>query len=602
MSESMVFDTYNESWKRSHEPGLLGDENIGEAVILNGWVKRRRDLGGLIFLEIRNRTGFVQVVCDPAHSQAAAEKAHSVRTEYVVGVRGKVVARTGENINQDIATGTIEVIADELAVFNKAETTPFEIKDDTNASEDLRLKYRYLDLRRPRLQENMIMRHAAALAIRNFLSEEGFLEIETPILTRSTPEGARDFLVPSRNHSGSFYALPQSPQLFKQLLMISGYDRYFQIARCFRDEDFRADRQPEFTQVDMELSFVEPDDIYDIIERMLASLFQLIGHEITLPFPIMDYASAMNTYGSDRPDLRFDLHLYDFNELVADSDFKVFSGTVTSGGAVKGICLPDGAALSRKQIDGAEAVAKTYGAKGLAWVKYGEEGFAGPIVKFLGESLCQKLFEQAGGEKGSVLFFVADKWRTACEALGAVRLHLGKTQELIDQSAWKFLWVVDFPLFEEDDQGNTTPMHHPFTAPFPEDLHKLETDPLNVRSRAYDVILNGYEIGGGSIRIHDEDTQKRAFKAIGISKEEAESRFGFLLEALQFGAPPLGGIALGFDRLVMLMTGEEAIRNVIAFPKTTSALCQLTEAPAGVDDQQLKELGLQILIKAEPEE
>lgn len=590
-------DSYNEDWKKTDECGLLTSEDVGREVVLNGWVSRRRDLGGIIFLSLRNRTGIIQIVCDPDHNKKVAEKAHQLRTEFVVGVKGSVVARSPETVNADMNTGEIEVRADDLAIFNTSETTPFEIRDDTNANEDLRLKYRYLDLRRPRLQKALMLRHAAALAVRNFLNSEGFLEIETPILTRSTPEGARDYLVPSRNYRGSFYALPQSPQLFKQLLMVSGFDRYFQIARCFRDEDFRADRQPEFTQIDMELAFVEPDDIYDLIERMLAGLFEIVGLDIQLPFPVMDYHTAMNKYGSDRPDLRLDLPLTEFSSLVEDSEFKVFSGTVASGGVVKGICVPGGADLSRKQIDEAEAVAKTHGAKGLAWIKRTTEGFSGPIVKFLGDDLCEKLFQEAGGEEGSALFMVADKWVTSCEALGAVRLHFGKALELIDKDAWKFLWVVDFPLFEDDGEGNPTPMHHPFTALHPEDHDMLESEPLKVRSRAYDVILNGNELGGGSIRIHDTDLQQRVLKVLGIDEKEAQERFGFLLDALTYGAPPLGGIALGFDRLVMLMAGEDAIRNVIAFPKTTSAMCLMTKAPANVDEDQTQELGLKVISK-----
>jgi aspartyl-tRNA synthetase len=589
-----MLSSYSREWSRTHKCGVLRGENTDEKVVLNGWVNRRRDLGNLIFVELRDRTGIIQVVCDPARNADVVEKAKSLRTEFVVGVKGTVISRT-ENINKDIPTGEIEIAADDIAIFNKAETTPFEIKDDTNANEDLRLEYRYLDLRRPALQKNIILRHKAGLAMRNFLSSEGFLEVETPVLTRSTPEGARDFLVPSRHNKGNFYALPQSPQLFKQLLMVAGYDRYFQIARCFRDEDFRADRQPEFTQIDMELSYVEPEDIYELIERMMIDLFKVIGEDVKGPFPLLTFHEAMNRYGSDKPDLRFELEMQDFSEAVKDCEFKVFSGTVKDGGCVKGISLPRGTELSRKMIDECEKVVKTYGAKGLAWVKWNADGFAGPAFKFLGEELVKTLFEQAGGEEGDLLLMVADKWRTTCNSLGALRLHLGKTREMINEDQLKFLWVVDYPLFEEDDEGNPTPMHHPFTAPHPEDVDKLLSDPLNVRSRAYDIILNGFEIGGGSIRIHDSVIQKKVFEALGIGAEEAEEKFGFLLSALQYGSPPHGGLAFGFDRLVMLMAGEEAIRDVIAFPKTTSGSCLMTKAPSSVDNDQLTDLNLKLI-------
>ena len=588
-----MLSSYSREWSRTHKCGVLRGENADEKVVLNGWVNRRRDLGNLIFIELRDRTGIVQVVCDPARNADVVEKAKSLRSEFVVGVKGTVISRT-DNINKDLPTGEIEIAADEIAIFNKAETTPFEIKDDTSANEDLRLEYRYLDLRRPVLQKNLILRHKAGLAMRNFLSEEGFLEVETPVLTRSTPEGARDFLVPSRHNKGNFYALPQSPQLFKQLLMVAGYDRYFQIARCFRDEDFRADRQPEFTQIDMELSYIEPEDIYDLIERMMVDLFKVIDRDVERPFPVLSFHEAMNRFGSDKPDMRFQLEMNDFSEAVKDCEFKVFSGTVQSGGCVKGICVPGGTKLSRKQIDESEKVVKTYGAKGLAWVKWNPDGFSGPAFKFLGEELVKTLFQQAGGAEGDLMLLVADKWRIACNSLGALRLHLGKLLELVNEDELKFLWVVDYPLFEEDDQGNPTPMHHPFTAPHPDDLDKLLSDPLNVRSRAYDVVLNGFEIGGGSIRIHDSEVQKRVFEALGIEAEEANEKFGFLLNALQYGSPPHGGLAFGFDRLVMLMAGEEAIRDVIAFPKTTSGSCMMTKAPSVVDDGQLADLNIKL--------
>jgi aspartyl-tRNA synthetase len=584
---------YSKEWARTHWAGELRAADAGAEVALNGWVDRRRDLGGLIFLDVRDRSGITQVVCNPARSAEAAAVAGALRHEYVVGVAGRVELRSEENRNPDMPTGEIEVVASKVVVFNEAATPPFEPKEETTAGEDLRLEYRYLDLRRPGLKANMLLRHVATLAARNFLSEEGFVEVETPILTRSTPEGARDYLVPSRVGRGKFYALPQSPQLFKQLLMVAGFDRYMQIARCFRDEDLRANRQPEFTQVDLEMSFVEPDDIFDVIERLMAGLFKLVGHEVLPPFPVISYNDAMNRFGSDKPDTRFGLELTDVGRLTAGCGFRVFAETVAGGGVVKGISVPGGHNLSRKQLDELEVVAKKHGAKGLVWVKWTQDGFSGPGAKFLGDSLCERLFESGDCEPGAAMLFVADEWETACPSLGALRLRLAKEMNLIDEEKFKFLWVVDFPLFEKDADGNLTSKHHPFTSPHPEDLGLLEKEPLKVRSRAYDLVLNGEEIGGGSIRIHDQGIQQRVFSSLGISREEARHKFGFLLEALSFGAPPHGGIALGWDRIVGFLTGEEAIRNVIAFPKTTSGLCLMTKAPAEVDDKQLDELGLE---------
>ena len=585
---------YDKGWARTHRCGELRAEHAGQEVVLNGWVHRRRDLGGLIFIDLRDRAGVVQVVCDPSADPDVAEVAKALRGEYVVGVCGTVQPRGEGNVNAEMATGEIEVAASSLALFNVAETPPFEPRDDTNASEELRLEYRFIDLRRAKMQANLMLRHVATLAARNFLNEEGFVEIETPVLTRSTPEGARDFLVPSRISKGSFYALPQSPQLFKQILMVSGFDRYVQLARCFRDEDLRANRQPEFTQIDIEMAFVEPDDIFDVVERLMAGLYKILGEAVEPPFAVMPYREAMDRFGSDRPDLRFGLELVDLTERVRDCGFRIFSETAKSGGAVKGIAVPGGANLSRKQIDEAEAIAKTHGAKGLAWVKWGEAGFTGPAAKFLGDETCEALFADGACEPGAAMLMVADRWRTACEALGALRLHLARQMEIVDEGALKFLWVVDFPLFEEDDEGRPTPMHHPFTSPNPEDLDLLESDPLAVRSRAYDLVLNGEEIAGGSIRIHDREVQQRVFKALGIGPEEAEAKFGFLLKALSYGAPPHGGIALGWDRITAMLAGEEAIRSVIAFPKTTSATCLMTNAPAEVDEQQLGELGIKL--------
>jgi len=588
---------YDKVWARTQRCGELRAENEGDEVILNGWVHRRRDLGGLIFIDLRDRAGIVQVVCDPQDSPEAAAAAKDLRGEYVIGVKGSVQLRGEDNRNPEMATGDVEVAASEIALFNEAETPPFEPKEDTTAGEEMRLEYRFLDLRRPSLQANMILRHVASLAARNFFSEEGFIEVETPVLTRSTPEGARDFLVPSRVNKGKFYALPQSPQLFKQLLIISGFDRYVQIAKCFRDEDLRANRQPEFTQIDVEMAFVEPDDIFDVIERLMVGIYQIIGRDAIAPFPVMDYSEAMNRFGADKPDLRFGMELVDVSEQVAESGFRIFAETVKGGGVVKGLPVAGGANLSRKQLDGAEELVKAYGAKGLVWVKWSEEGFSGPGAKFLGDELCGKLFSQGGCEPGAALLMVADKWHTACTAVGALRLQLAKVMDIVDESALKFLWVAEFPLFEEDDEGNPTPMHHPFTAPHPDDLELLESDPLKVRSRAYDLVLNGEEIGGGSIRIHDRGVQQRVFNALGIGEDEARAKFGFLLEALSYGAPPHGGIALGWDRIVAMLAGEEAIRSVIAFPKTTSGICLMTKAPAEVDEAQLRDLALEIIGK-----
>ncbi len=588
---------YDKVWARTQRCGELRAENEGDEVILNGWVHRRRDLGGLIFIDLRDRAGIVQVVCDPQDSPEAAAAAKDLRGEYVIGVKGSVQLRGEGNRNPEMATGDVEVAASEIALFNEAETPPFEPKEDTTAGEEMRLEYRFLDLRRPSLQANMILRHVASLAARNFFSEEGFIEVETPVLTRSTPEGARDFLVPSRVNKGKFYALPQSPQLFKQLLMISGFDRYVQIARCFRDEDLRANRQPEFTQIDVEMAFVEPDDIFDVIERLMVGIYQIIGRDAIAPFPVMDYSEAMNRFGADKPDLRFGMELVDVSEQVAESGFRIFAETVKGGGVVKGLPVAGGANLSRKQLDEAEELVKAYGAKGLVWVKWGEEGFSGPGAKLLGDELCGKLFSQGGCEPGAALLMVADKWHTACTAVGALRLQLAKVMDIVDEGALKFLWVAEFPLFEEDDEGNPTPMHHPFTAPHPDDVELLESDPLKVRSRAYDLVLNGEEIGGGSIRIHDRGVQQRVFNALGIGEDEARAKFGFLLEALSYGAPPHGGIALGWDRIVAMLAGEEAIRSVIAFPKTTSGICLMTKAPAEVDEAQLRDLALEIIGK-----
>ncbi len=591
---------YSKEWARTHNCGELRADHAGQEVVLAGWVNRLRDLGGLIFIDLRDRSGVTQVVCDPKRGPQAAAAVGELGHEYVVGVRGVVEPRSEENLNPDMATGDIEVVAAELALFNEAATPPFEPRDDTSAGEELRLEYRYLDLRRPSLQANIILRHVATLAARNFFSEEGFVDVETPVLTRSTPEGARDFLVPSRVHRGRFYALPQSPQLYKQLLMVSGFDRYVQIAKCFRDEDLRANRQPEFTQIDVEMAFIEPDDLFEIIERLMAGLHAIIGRgeEVTAPFPVLSYREAMERFGSDRPDLRFGLELVELTDLVRDCDFRIFADAVSDGGVVKGLAVPGGANLSRRQLDEAEAFARKHGAKGLVWAKWepgeGEGGFSGPGAKLLGGSLCERLFEASGCDQGAALLMVADRWQIACAALGALRLHIAAEMAIGDEGLLKFVWVVDFPLFEEDAEGRPVPTHHPFTAPHPDDLELLESEPLRVRSRAYDLVLNGEEIGGGSIRIHDAEVQRRVFAVLGISEAEAREKFGFLLDALSFGAPPHGGIALGWDRIVAFLAGENAIRSVIAFPKTTSAFCPMTKSPAKVDPEQLSELGLEV--------
>jgi len=585
------------SSKRTHHCGELRAANEGEHVTLIGWMARRRDLGALIFANIRDRWGSTQLVFNPDIHQESHQLAKTMRSEYVIVVSGTVKKRDDEAINPNMPTGEVEVWADGLSILNVSETPPFGIEDDLKGvGEELRLKYRYLDLRRPKLQRNFILRHKLALAVRKYLDQKDFLELETPILTKSTPEGARDYLVPSRVHKGSFYALPQSPQIFKQLFMVSGFERYFQITRCFRDEDLRADRQPEFTQVDLEMSFVQMDDIFEVIEPMMAEMMSLIDVNIETSFPRLSYAEALDRFGSDKPDTRFELELQDLSDAVANCDFKVFSGCVAGGGKVKALCAPKADTFSRKVIESLESwLKKDYGIKGLAWLKWTDAGIAGPIKKFLGDDLAAKLFEQASGSEGDILFFVADERDRANQALGALRNRLGKDLELIRENEYKFLWIVDFPLVEFDEDANRfIALHHPFTSPLDEDLHLLAEEPGKVRAKAYDLVLNGFEIGGGSIRIHRRDIQNQMFKALGLSEEEANEKFGFLLDALSYGAPPHGGIALGLDRVAMLLAGETSLRDVIAFPKTTSALCAMTESPSRVSSAQLNELGLDL--------
>ncbi|WP_108307571.1 aspartate--tRNA ligase [Metalysinibacillus jejuensis] len=583
--------------KRTHTCGLLSEAQTGEKVVLKGWVQRRRDLGGLIFIDLRDREGIVQIVVNPETAPEALAIAETVRSEYVVEVTGEVVLRDASQVNNNVATGKIEVIASELVIINTAKTPPFAIEDRTDVSEELRLKYRYLDLRRPAMYETLKMRSDVTRTIRNFLQTEGFLEVETPILTKSTPEGARDYLVPSRVHEGEFYALPQSPQLFKQLLMVSGFEKYFQIARCFRDEDLRADRQPEFTQVDIETSFMSMDEVIETNERMMQAVMKEVkGIDITVPFPRMPYQEAMARFGSDKPDVRFGLELVQLSEVVKDSSFKVFASAVENGGEVKGINVKGAAAnYSRKDIDALGEFAGVYGAKGLAWLKVTEEGLNGPIAKFFEGEAATALIEALDGEAGDLLLFVADKKNVVADALGALRLKLGKELELIDESQFAFLWVVDWPLLEYDAEARRyTAAHHPFTRPFEEDVALMDTDPASVRAQAYDIVLNGYELGGGSLRIYEKELQQKMFKLLGFTEEEAKEQFGFLLDAFEYGVPPHAGLALGLDRLIMLLAGRTNLRDTIAFPKTASASCLLTDAPSEVAPAQLADLHIRL--------
>ncbi|GIN75274.1 Aspartyl-tRNA synthetase [Bacillus paralicheniformis] len=583
---------------RTYYCGEITEKAIGESVVLKGWVQKRRDLGGLIFIDLRDRTGIVQVVFNPDVSKAALETAESIRSEYVLDITGKVVAREEATVNPNLKTGRIEIQAESVEVLSAAKTPPFAISDQAaEVSEDIRLKHRYLDLRRPEMFNTLKMRHNVTKAVRSFLDDNGFIDIETPVLTKKTPEGARDYLVPSRVHEGEFYALPQSPQLFKQLLMVSGFDRYYQIARCFRDEDLRADRQPEFTQIDIEMSFMSQEDIMKLAEEMMAKvMLETHGVDISLPLPRMSYQDAMNLYGSDKPDTRFDMLLTDVSESVKDSDFKVFASAVANGGAVKAINVKGAASkYSRKDIDALGEFAANYGAKGLAWLKAEADGLKGPIAKFFQDEKQQALIEALDAKEGDLILFVADRLEVANDALGALRLKLGKELNLIDESLFNFLWVIDWPLLEYDsEEGRFYAAHHPFTMPVREDLDLVDTNPEDMKAQAYDLVLNGYELGGGSIRIFEKDVQEKMFALLGLSEEESKEQFGFLLEAFEYGAPPHGGIALGLDRLVMLLSGRTNLRDTIAFPKTASASCLLMEAPSEVDSAQLDELHLSI--------
>lgn len=598
MAESM------KGLKRTHRCGELSTANAGENVTVMGWVQKQRNKGGLIFVDLRDRSGLLQIIFEEADCKAESfAKAEKLRSEFVIAVVGTVEKRAGA-VNENLATGEIEIRAKELRILSEAETPPFPIEADSKTKEELRLKYRYLDLRRPDLQKNIIFKSKISAAIRSFLTEEGFLEIETPILQKSTPEGARDYLVPSRVHPGMFYALPQSPQIFKQLLMCSGYDRYFQLARCFRDEDLRADRQPEFTQVDMELSFVDVEDVIDVNERLLQRVCkEAIGLDITLPLPRIKWIDAMNRYGSDKPDTRFGMELHDVSDIVRDCGFGVFTGALENGGSVRGINAKGQAEMSRKKIDALVEFAKGYGAKGLAYLCVMPDGtYKSSFAKFMTEEQLKALVGAMEGEAGDLLLFAADKNNIVWNVLGALRLEVAKQMDIIDKSKFNFLWVVEFPLFEWSEEENRfVAMHHPFTMPMEEDLPLLDTDPGKVRAKAYDIVLNGTELGGGSVRIYQDDVQEKMFEKLGFTKEEAYERFGFLMNAFKYGVPPHAGLAYGLDRLVMLLIGADNIREVIAFPKVKDASCLMSEAPNVVDAKQLEELGIGITASEDAE-
>lgn len=583
--------------KRTCRCAELSEENIGQEVTVMGWVQKARNTGGLIFVDLRDRSGLLQInFQEEKLGQELFDKAYKLRSEFVIAVVGTVVAREG-GINKNLPTGAIEVVATKLRVLSEAQTPPFPIEEDIKTKEDLRLKYRYLDLRRPDLQRNLIMRSKIATLTRQFLADEGFLEIETPMLNKSTPEGARDYLVPSRVHPGCFYALPQSPQLFKQLLMCSGYDRYFQLARCFRDEDLRADRQPEFTQIDMELSFVDEDDVMDVNERLLQKLFkEILDIDIELPIQRMTWQEAMDRFGSDKPDLRFGMELTDVSEVVAGCGFGVFTGALENGGSVRGINAKGQGSMPRKKIDALAKFAKDFGAKGLAYLCVNEDGtYKSSFAKFMTEDELSALVQKMDGQPGDLLLFAADKNKVVYDVLGNLRLELAKQLDLLDKNEYRFLWVTEFPQFEySEEEQRYVAMHHPFTMPMEEDLDLLETEPGKVRARAYDIVLNGTEIGGGSIRIHQDDIQERMFEALGFTKESAYEQFGFLMNAFKYGVPPHAGLAYGLDRLVMLMAKQDSIRDVIAFPKVKDASCLMTEAPSRVDEKQLEELSIGI--------
>jgi len=580
--------------QRTHNCNELGTDNLGQEIILMGWVLRRRDHGGVIFIDLRDRWGITQVVFNPEINPEVHKKAHQLRSEWVLAIRGKVEARPGDMANPKLQTGQIEILVEELRILNTSETPPFPLDEETEVSDNLRLQYRYLDLRRPEMANKLIMRHKMTQAVRSYLSDNNFLEIETPVLTRSTPEGARDYLVPSRVNAGRFYALPQSPQLFKQMLMISGMDRYFQIVKCFRDEDLRADRQPEFTQIDMELSFVHEEEIITISEGMIKDLFKITRNiDLAPPFHRITYDEAMRRFGTDRPDTRFDLELIDLTESLRGCGFKVFNSIIEKGGTVQAINAKGCATFSRKDLDNLTEYAGRFGARGMAWIKIREDAWQSPITKFFNDDEIAAMGKALDAQPGDLILFGADSVKIVQQVLAELRLELARRLELIDKNTYNFVWVTDFPLLEYDhEQKRHTAVHHPFTAPKEEDLELLDSEPGKVKSRAYDLVLNGNEIGGGSIRIHQKDMQEKVFQALGIDQQEAKEKFGFLLKALELGAPPHGGIAFGVDRLMMILTGSDSIRDVIAFPKTQKATCPLTEAPASIARKQLTELSL----------
>jgi aspartyl-tRNA synthetase len=582
--------------RRTHNNGELTQKDVGQEVVLMGWVLRRRDHGGVIFVDLRDRAGITQVVFNPMVDEKIHKKAHAIRNEFVLGVRGRVDPRPDGMVNPNLPTGEIEVTATELRIFNRAITPPFLIEDDIDVSETIRLKFRHLDLRRPQMHKNLRIRHRATASVRNYLNGQGFLDLETPFLTRSTPEGARDYLVPSRVNPGQFYALPQSPQMFKQLFMISGYDRYYQIVRCFRDEDLRADRQPEFTQIDIEMSFVGEDDIIELTENMMARLFSdVLDVKLKLPFLRLPYDDAVGRFGLDKPDTRFGLELQDISDIVSGSNFKVFSGAVKKGGIVKTLNAKGCIGFSRKEIDDLIDFVTVYRARGMAWIKVKEDEWQSPITKFFSDEEKDALTQRIDMQPGDLVFFVADQPKVVNESLGHLRNHLGQKLNLIDEADFNFLWVTRFPMYEYDEnEKRLQALHHPFTSPLESDLARLKKNPLAVRSRAYDLVLNGFEIGGGSIRIHERAVQEKVFEALGMDEETYEEKFGFLLSALDSGAPPHGGIAIGFDRLVMLLCGQASIRDVIAFPKTQKAACLLTGAPSSTSKSQLEDLHLRL--------
>lgn len=582
-------------YKRTHMCGVLNSSNIDEHVVLNGWIQKRRNLGGLIFCDLRDKTGITQIVFDDKIPQELFEKADSLRSEYVVGIKGTVKER--ESKNKDLPTGDIEVFADDLVIYSEAETPPIYIKDDDNVDDNLRLKYRYLDLRKSQMQKNLEFRHNLTKLARDYFDEQGFVEVETPMLIKPTPEGARDYLVPSRVNPGCFYALPQSPQMFKQLLMVGGTDRYMQIVKCFRDEDLRADRQPEFTQIDLEMSFVDQDDVIAIQEGFLKRVFkELMGLDIQTPFPRISYDEAMERYGSDKPDTRFGFELKKLNDTVKDCEFKVFTDALAAGGDVRGICIDGGsAAYTRKKIDKLTEAVKSYGAKGMVWIKVGDGEITSSVNKFFDQDQLRAIADVFEAKAGDLILIVSDKKQVVFDSLGFLRRHIAGELGLLDDSRYNLLWVVDFPLYEYDEETDQYhAKHHPFTSPNPEHLDILETDPANVKAQAYDIVLNGVELGGGSIRIHDRELQERMFRVLGLGEQEIEEKFGFLVEAFKYGTPPHGGLAYGLDRLVMLLTHQPSIREVIAFPKNQAAQCMVSEAPAAAGDGQLEELGIKL--------